>query len=366
MNKKHYLVYAHTAKGFRSLLPTNLQSLQKLYVLQGGPARTRTDIMKSISSRPDLARTPQEFIHDPFDFDLLDGVLFPALGIGILDGTQSNVMEQVNPEIKVEYTNLTGCMETGKLSEAAEEIQELTDQIKVCCEHAYTAFAGGLKVHDEWEAIYIGQMDFKKADQLTETVCALLLGVAHFDKESSVKHRFFGGSTPVGPRDYVEELTRDISKRYFIKGRPGSGKSTMLKKIQKKAQDQGIDVEVYHCGFDPDSLDMLIFPELDLCIFDSTSPHEYFPSQESDSFLDLYEELIAPGTDEVFEDELAGITLRYRSFTKDGTAHLAEAKNYQDILEGMYLEAVDPVAINRLMDELYQDITGSNVPFSRS
>ena len=33
------------------------------------------------------------------------------------------------------------------------------------------------------------------------------------------------------------------------------------------------DVEIYHCGFDPHSLDMVIVREVGIAIFDSTSPH---------------------------------------------------------------------------------------------
>lgn len=36
---------------------------------------------------------------------------------------------------------------------------------------------------------------------------------------------------------------------------------------------------------------MLIIPELSVCIFDSTAPHEYFPNRESDHTIDMYKQL---------------------------------------------------------------------------
>jgi hypothetical protein len=199
-------------------------------------------------------------------------------------------------------------------------------------------------------------MNFAKADQLTSEVISTLFQTTQLDKPGCIKHRFFGGSTPYGPMDYVENITEDIATRYFIKGRPGSGKSTMLKKILGAAKSRGIDTEVYHCGFDPDSLDMLLFPELALCIFDSTSPHEYYPSREGDQVIDMYAELITAGTDELYEDELADIVARYKSYTKEGTAHLAAAQGYLKELEQLYDDATDFNVIDKIRNELYLKI----------
>lgn len=55
-----------------------------------------------------------------------------------------------------------------------------------------------------------------------------------------------------------------------MKGNSGSGKSTVLRKIAREAQDRGFEVEVYHCGFDPTSLDMVTLPELEVAMSDAT------------------------------------------------------------------------------------------------
>ena len=45
----------------------------------------------------------------------------------------------------------------------------------------------------------------------------------------------------------------------------------MLKKLAKAAEEKGFEVEVYHCGFDPNSLDMVIVRELGFAIL--IAPH---------------------------------------------------------------------------------------------
>ena len=103
----------------------------------------------------------------------------------------------------------------------------------------------------------------------------------------------------------IDNLNIEIEEGELVGiiGHTGSGKSTLLKKLMVHAQMKGLDVEVYHCGFDPNSLDMILLPELDTVIFDSTAPHEYFPSRENDVVVDMYKELITEGTDETYAEE---------------------------------------------------------------
>ena len=101
---------------------------------------------------------------------------------------------------------------------------------------------------------------------------------------------------------------------------------------------------------------MLLFPELNLCIFDSTAPHEYFPSRDGDEVIDMYEKLINANTDEAYETLLTDIVNRYKSCTSLGTAHLAKAKSYHDELEKFYIEATDFKVIDGIYNELYKKI----------
>ncbi|MDF2908363.1 MAG: hypothetical protein K0R34_3684 [Herbinix sp.] len=359
MSEKHYLVCGHTAKGYVNLFRSNLEPLSKVYILMGGPGTGKLNFMKRIASRLDELEETVEYLHSPSDPEALDGVLFPELDIGIVNGASHHVIETRAPGAIEEYINLGEAWDTSKLALHTEQILELNVNMQRNYEKAYAAFANGLKVHDEWEKIYIGNMNFEKANELTAFLIPTLFGDIKLEKAACVKHRFFGGSTPYGPMDFVDDISAELATRYFIKGRPGSGKSTMLKKILEAAKSQGLDTEVYHCGFDPDSLDMLLFPELSLCIFDSTSPHEYYPNREGDTVIDMYAELITEGTDELYTEEIADILTRYKSHTKEGCAYLAAAKVYMEELEQLYHDATDLEVIDRKYNELYNKIMNS-------
>ncbi|MBE6533417.1 MAG: hypothetical protein E7678_00380 [Ruminococcaceae bacterium] len=64
----------------------------------------------------------------------------------------------------------------------------------------------------------------------------------------------------------------NIRRRYLIKGGPGTGKSTFMRRVADEAQRIGKTVERYRCSSDPSSLDGVII-DGSVSIIDSTAPH---------------------------------------------------------------------------------------------
>lgn len=65
---------------------------------------------------------------------------------------------------------------------------------------------------------------------------------------------------------------------YIIKGGPGSGKSTFLRRAADACINRGIRTEKILCSSDPDSLDGLVLPEQKIALLDGTAPHAAEPS----------------------------------------------------------------------------------------
>lgn len=84
---------------------------------------------------------------------------------------------------------------------------------------------------------------------------------------------YLGANTAEGFYSYFEKFTSDIGRLYIIKGGPGCGKSTMMKKIARFAESCGIDTVYIYCSSDSDSLDGVYFPQLDIMYVDGTAPH---------------------------------------------------------------------------------------------
>ena len=70
---------------------------------------------------------------------------------------------------------------------------------------------------------------------------------------------------------------KDGWKSYIIKGGPGTGKSSFMKKIAKRAEEEGYSVHRCPCSSDPDSLDAVVIPKLKVSVLDGTAPHVIDP-----------------------------------------------------------------------------------------
>lgn len=355
-NIKNYFAGGNTARGFFSLYDECLEGLDRIFILKGGPGTGKSTLMKDIGSKWVEKGYDIEYLHCSSDNSSIDGVIIPSLKVGVVDGTAPHVIEPKVPGAIEEYVNLGEAWDSEKLASQKERIIEFNKKVSQSFQSAYDTFAEALRVHDDWEKIYYKSMDFEKANKLTEKLMDSFFGKMTLNKSSKVKHRFLGAATPKGAVDFVPNLTEDVAKRYFIKGRPGSGKSTMLKKLAKEAESRGFDVEIYHCGFDPHSLDMLIFRELGIAIFDSTAPHEYFPSREGDEIIDLYGSIIEIGTDEMFADEIDACSKKYKEKMKVAISYLAEAKGLRDELESIYIDAMDFNVVTKHKEKIDQEI----------
>jgi Cdc6-like AAA superfamily ATPase len=353
---KNYFAGGNTAKGFHSLYDSNLQGLDRVFILKGGPGTGKSSLMKKIGNEWLEKGYNIEYLHCSSDNNSIDGVLIPALKVGIVDGTAPHVIEPKAPGAVEEYINLGEAWDAKTLAANKTKIQKLTSEISASFANAYATFKEALEIHDDWEKIYINSMDFQKADQLTNKLIDSFFGKMKLNKKPDIRHRFLGAATPTGAVDFVPNLTEEIPKRYFIKGRPGSGKSTMLKKLAAAAEERGVDTEIYHCGFDPNSLDMLIFRELGIAIFDSTAPHEYFPSRDGDEIIDMYEILIEPGTDDIFADIISKISAKYRNKMQEATSWLAKAKELHDELEEIYVAAMDFSVVDKIHANIAEEI----------
>lgn len=113
---------------------------------------------------------------------------------------------------------------------------------------------------------------------------------------------------------------------WIIKGGPGCGKSSFMKRIGRAAEAGGLSVEYIHCSGDPDSLDGLWLPSLRIGYVDGTAPHTIdavYPGAAS-LYLDLGTFYDA-GALEHELGRVAELTRRGKALYSTAYAHLAAA-----------------------------------------
>ncbi|MCR2821248.1 PRK06851 family protein [Lederbergia panacisoli] len=349
-----YFAGGNTAKGFYNLYDSNLADLERVFILSGKSRKEKSKIIHHLIQKWSESDLPMEIIHSASNPDDVEGLIIRKLDFAIVDGDSPHEVGKEFIGSLWETIDLDQADRAAHLDGEMDEVINLKLKMEQSYLSAYKAYETGLKVHDEWERIYIDQMNFDQADNVAKSLISTLFKkpVTTESKDPRIVRRFLGAATPIGPVDFVDNITEGLHARYFLKGRAGTGKSTILKKIVAEAKNKGYDIEIYHCGFDPESLDMVLVRELGWAVFDSTQPHEYFPTRPGDEVVDMYELTVAPGTDEAFAEEIANIEARYREQMKLGKLYLAEAKKCQDELETIYSKVSKQEQINLMIEEL--------------
>lgn len=332
----NYFINSNSSLGYVSYYESNFGKLKRAIRLNAYPLELTQPLFGEIRETAMNRSLKVETVRNCLD-NSLEGVIVPELSAGIIN-------------LPVYDTN-----EHNALALIGNENMET---VRGCLASAYQKFAEARKIHDDWEKVFIKNTNFSVLDKLADQTVLALVGEKRQDRDAASIDRYFGAASVNGSIDYIDNITCEIEHRYFLKGRPGTGKSTFLKKVANVALEHGYDVEIYHCAFDPNSLDLIAVRGLDFCMFDSTSPHEYFPARRNDEIIDIYSACVKEGTDELYADELAGFQAGYKAKVGAATDYLRQAKNSYGIFQSQMLSVIDEAAWKETKDKILASIFG--------
>ena len=169
----------------------------------------------------------------------------------------------------------------------------------------------------------------------------------------AIRHYFLGANGPDGFHSLYREFCAPDSGNFLwvIKGGPGCGKSTFMRRIGKAAEDAGLDVEYALCSSDPASLDGVLIPGWRVGYVDGTAPHIMdvdFPAA-SGAYLDLGQfydiEALRPEL-----PRLRALKEQHQTLYREAYRALHEAKAVHDEIEAVYHPHVDFNGVTALAD----------------
>ena len=176
------------------------------------------------------------------------------------------------------------------------------------------------------------------------------------------RHMFPGNNTSRGFfSNYPYIMPHSTAERiYIMKGGPGVGKSTFMRKIAQKAALLDLDIEFMHCSSDPDSLDAVVFPQKKVVILDGTSPHTVdakYPGAV-DEILNLGDCWDAKGLKEK-KLEIMNLSNEVSRIFVRAYRYLNAAARIYENLEEIYTMAADKTRINiiaaEIIDQYFKD-----------
>ena len=84
---------------------------------------------------------------------------------------------------------------------------------------------------------------------------------------------FPGNNSSQGFYSFYASGLSATEKIHILKGGPGTGKSSLMRHVAETCRKHGIDVELWQCSSDNDSLDGVLIPSRSVAVIDGTAPH---------------------------------------------------------------------------------------------
>ncbi len=183
-------------------------------------------------------------------------------------------------------------------------------------------------------------------------------------RESTGGSWFLGANTPGGFYSLFSELYEPEEgwRLVIIKGGPGTGKSSLMKRLASAAEDGGHVCERIYCSSDPDSLDGVILPQLKLSVADGTSPHVLEPRFPgvSETILDLGR-FRDDAALRAHREEIISLTKANAQAHKECAGFLKAAGSVKNETSLLVSEALEPAKLKRFAYRLAENLCSTLV-----
>jgi len=162
---------------------------------------------------------------------------------------------------------------------------------------------------------------------------------------------FLGANSPTGFYSLYDQLLppERAEKIFILKGGPGCGKSTLMRKIAAAAQKRDEAVEYILCSGDPASLDAIVLPQARTALVDGTAPHVVEPKYPGavEHYLNLGECYDANELSSLRYDLQHCMTSYKESYQRAYRCLSAAAEIFTDIRVTLQTDALEEKAAKR-------------------
>lgn len=327
----------------------------RVFVIKGGPGVGKSTFMQNIARDLFAMGFDTEIHHCSSDNDSIDGVVFPELGVGVIDGTWPHVVDPRAPGVVDEIIWLGQFWDEEAMKPHKHDILALQKELETLFARAYRYLKAAQVVYEEWESINTKAMDFGKANLLAQRVIEENFSSMPVARRAGHKrHLFASAITPDGMVNYLDTIVGNCPRRYVVEGDPGTGKSYLLDKVATAAVERGLYVELYHCPLNPQKIEHVLVPEMGLALTKSIEPHTFVPGP-NDTIVDMNQCLDM----DLVEKHYPAVIRASESFSslfQTAIHWIREAKSRHDALERYYTPHVDFDGIDGLRRKIVEKI----------
>lgn len=362
---RHMFPGGNTAHGFFSFYDNVVgDNARRAFILKGGPGTGKSTFMTKIADELVSRGFACELHHCSADPDSVDAVVFPELGIALLDGTAPHIIDPDFPGLLDEIVDLGRYLDEKSLRSRKEDILHWKAAGKQHYGRAYSYLAAAKHVRDNVAATQALGVDAglvhgaarRVADELVRLATSRFRGHRPAAGPGKRRRLFISSITPDGFRHHLPTLVDGFPHVFVVRGGPGTGTEQVLERAAAAVADLGLDAELFSCALEPERLEHLVVPELGAAVVTSRPPHDYEPPGAV--VVDLNEQVARTDAD-------AASAQARRLF--DELMHaaldaLSEAKRCHLQVEALYAPAVDFDGVEelrqRIRDRIFAYIDG--------
>ncbi|HHW26867.1 MAG TPA: ATPase [Firmicutes bacterium] len=329
----------------------------RVFVIKGGPGVGKSTFMTNIARDMVDLGYDVEIHHCSSDNNSVDGVVFPAIGVGLVDGTEPHVVDPKVPGAVDEIIWLGEFWDEDSVRANKPQILQCQKGIESVFKRAYRYLKAAQVVYEDWESVNMEAMDYGKANMIAARVIEETMGSVPVASSPGTERKLFASAiTPDGMVNYLNTIVAPCKNRYVIQGEPGTGKSVLLEKVKRAAVERGFFVEAYYCPLHPEKVEHVVVPGLSLVLTKSIHPHTYVPGP-TDTIIDM-DQCLDQTVIESHRDCLELAQKAFASLFETAINYISKAKQYHDALERYYAPNMDFASIDRLRKKTLDRILG--------
>jgi hypothetical protein len=342
----------NTTRGFYSFFDYIIKpDANRVFILKGGPGVGKSNFMKKIGNEMVDRGFSIEEHYCSSSNNSLDGLVIPKLKVALIDGTAPHMNDPKNPGAVDEIINLGDYWDVKNIQIKKEELMEVNKDVGRCFSRAYQYLKALNLIIKDITVIYEDKRNIYEFYRIQEELLNNIFRDFKQQKRSAYQRHLFGSAiTPKGVIDYLETTVGVMENIYYIKGNWGTGWSELLFEVSKRAIALGFDVEIYHTPFEPELIEDVIIPELNLAL---TNNNKF--KNKATMVIDL-DELVDINILTNYQEELEFDEKMYQLLLNEAIQSVNKAKLVHDRLEGFYIPNMDFDKINAKRREVVKRI----------
>ena len=346
MKQTHFFLGANSAEGFYGLYDQLLDArLYDLIILKGTPGCGKSTFMRRVAAALEERGLETVYIHCSGDPDSLDGVIFPAIGTAIVDGTAPHVLEPRYALAHERYVDLSQCCDSAAAKEVANGLTALTDAYRASYREAYHVLRALGSVDAERRALVRAHFDEEKLLRRAAGIAARELKGGG-EMRGRAADVFLGGLTCQGKVCRFDSVDALCPRVYELCDSYGLA-APVLRQLRDAALEAGEDVLACRDPLRPAEIAHLLIPARGLAFVKTGEGVRYEGKPYRRLRVDAMAEEKLTRAEKA---HLRFIRRVRRALEEEAVASLKRAKRGHDALEALYRPCVDFDAVGALCD----------------